>query len=213
MHVTTFGVVLFLHITLVIVAFAMAGLVHVGMPMLARARTTQEMRPWVAILHRLDPFFPLVALLLLGLGSWLVHLGAHTDDQFSFKDGWILTAIVSLVVIEATAGALLAPAAKRLHARMESTPDGPVDDDLRCAVLDWRIWHVGHAATFGFLGIVFLMAAKPAGGWAPVVVGVGVAIGLVLSSLQLRAFATPADGSVTLPGQRDAADVPSRAAH
>src|SRR5438270_524715 len=185
MGITLFGVVLFLHIALVVVAFAMAGIVHAGLPAMARARDVSQMRPWSELLHRLDPLFPLVALLLLGLGSWLVHLGAHTDDAFSFKDGWVITSIVTLIVIEGLAGALLAPTAKRLVATIRESADGVPSAELRSATMDPKIWYPGHIATFGFLGIVFVMATKPAGSWAWVFPAIGAVVGVVLARLQL----------------------------
>lgn len=204
MHVDLFGVVLFLHIGLVLVAFAMAGVVHAAMPAMARARDVATMRPWTELLHRLDPLFPLVALAILGLGAWLVHLGAHTDDAFSFKDGWIITAIVSLVVIEGLAGSMLAPTAKKLVEQVRETPDGAVPADLHQATLAGKIWYPGHIATFGFLGIVFLMAAKPDGAYAPLFPVVGALVGIVLARVQLQRLAatqapTPSAG---VPGQR-----------
>src|SRR3954465_3685795 len=105
MHVKLFSVVLFLHITVVIVAFAMAGVMHTAINVVPRARSVQELRPWGAVMHRIEPLFPIMALLLLGLGIWLVHLGAPTDDAFSFSDGWVITAIVTLVVVEGAARA------------------------------------------------------------------------------------------------------------
>jgi hypothetical protein len=208
MGITLFGFVLFLHIAFVVVAFAMAGVVHAAMPAVARARDVSQMRPWVELLHRLDPLFPVVALLLLGLGSWLVHLGAHTDDAFSFKDGWVITSIVTLVVIEGIAGAMLAPTAKRLVAVVRETPDGVPSAELRTAARDPKIWYPGHIATFGFLGIVFVMAAKPAGGWAWLFPTIGAAVGVALARLQLSRLEVSGDGGA-VPSQRAAAVEPA----
>jgi hypothetical protein len=203
MGITLFGFVLFLHISFVVVAFAMAGVVHAGMPAIARARDVSQMRPWAELLHRLDPLFPLVALMLLGLGSWLVHLGAHTDDAFSFKDGWVITSIVTLVVIEGIAGAMLAPTAKKLVATVRETPDGVPSAELRAAARDPKIWYPGHIATFGFLGIVFVMATKPAGGWAWLFPAIGAVVGIALARLQLTRLEMSGDGG-NVPAQRSA---------
>lgn len=204
MSITLFGVVLFVHIGLALTAFAMAGIVHAAMPAMARGTSVAQMRPWAAILHRLEPLFPLVAVGLLGLGLWLVHLGAHTDDQFSYSDGWVVTAIVTLVVIEAVSGALLAPQAKRLVALIDAAGDGAVPDDIRSITVDRRIWDIGHVATFGFVGVVFLMAAKPTG-WVVVLPPViGALVGLALSSLQLGRLRVGAT-SASLPEQRQPA--------
>ena len=39
-------------------------------------------------------------------------------------------------------------------------------DDIRRLAVDPVAWDVGHVATFGFLAVVFVMTAKPAGQWA-----------------------------------------------
>lgn len=210
MHVTLFGVVLFLHITVAIAAFAMAGVMHTALNVVARGRSVQDLRSWAAVMHRIEPLFPLMALLLLGLGAWLVHLGHGTDDAFSFSDGWIITAMVTLVAVEAAGGAVLAPHGKKLVALIHDAADGPVTHDIRMAAFRPLFWDLVHVTTFGFLGVVFLMAAKPTGAWAWAFPVVGAVIGVALSRAQLNAAAKSL-GAGTVPGQRttaeDAADV------
>ena len=196
MHVTLFGFVLFLHILTAIVAFMMAAIVHAGLPVLAKARDVREMRSWAAILHRLEPLFPIAALLLLGFGAWLVHL---SDGEIKFSDGWLLTGLITLVVVEGVAGARLAPKAKLAVRLVEEAADGPVPDVVRQAALEPWIWYPTHIATFGFAAVVYLMAAKPSGAWSPVIVVVGVLIGVAVARLQLRALsATPAAATSSL---------------
>lgn len=201
MHVTLFGVVLFLHISVAIVAFAMAGVMHTSLQVVGRGRTVQELRPWAAVMHRIEPLFPIMALVLLGLGAWLVHLGRHTEDAFSFSTGWILTAMITLVVVEAAGGAVLAPHGKKLTALIHEAADGPVTPEIVAAARRPLFWDLAHLTTFGFLGVVFLMAAKPAGGWAPVFPVAGAVIGVALSRLQLRAIEA-AGSAAAVPGQR-----------
>jgi hypothetical protein len=210
MQVTLFGVVLFLHITVAIVAFAMAGVMHTALNVVARGRSVQDLRSWAAVMHRIEPLFPLLALLLLGLGVWLVHLGHGTGDAFSFSDGWIITAMVTLVAVEAAGGAVLAPHGKKLVALIHEAPDGPVSHDIRTAAFRPLFWDLVHITTFGFIGVVFLMAAKPAGSWAWVFPAVGAVVGLVLSRAQLNAAARSL-GAGTVPGQREAHDETAKA--
>src|SRR5437764_12369016 len=139
-QITLVSVVLFFHITVVIVAFAMAGVMHTAINVVPRLRSVQELRPWGAVMHRIEPLFPVMALLLLGLGIWLVHLGAHTDDAFSFSDGWVITAIVALVVVEAAGGIVLAPHGKKLTGLIDEAPDGPVTDDILTAATRPLVW-------------------------------------------------------------------------
>lgn len=205
MRVDTAGVVLFLHITVAIVAFAMAGVLHASLQVFGRARRVEEIRTWGVVAHKIEPLFPLMALLLLGLGAWLVHLGQHTDDQFSFSTGWILTAIVTLVAVEAIGGAVLAPRGKKLTHLIEAAPDGPVPDEVHKAARDPLFWDMAHLTTFGFLGIVFVMAAKPDGAWAVLFPIVGAVVGVALSRWQLAslpAYDGPA-AAPAVPGQRE----------
>jgi predicted integral membrane protein DUF2269 len=196
MHVTLYGFVLFLHILTAIIAFMMAAIVHAGLPALARARDVREMRSWAAILHRLEPLFPVAALLLLGFGAWLVHL---SDGEIKFSDSWLLTGLVGLVLVEGIAGAKLAPKAKLAVRLVEEAADGPVPDGVRKAVLEPWIWYPTHIATFGFAAVVYLMAAKPSGAWSPVIFIVGVLIGVVVARTQLRALSTPPVAASTMP--------------
>lgn len=209
MHIDLFGVVLFLHISVAIVAFAMAGVMHTSLQAVARAGMVQEMRSWGRVMHRLEPLFPLMALLLLGLGIWLVHLGHGTDDGFSFKDGWVVTAIVTLVAVEAMGGAVLAPRGKQFTTMIEHAPDGAVADDLHARAVDPAVWYAAHITTFAFLGVVFLMATKPEGQWAWLFPTVGAVVGVLLSKLQLDALSSPFDGAV--PAQREGAEASAKA--
>jgi len=203
MHVTLFGFVLFLHILTAIVAFMMAAIVHAGLPALARAKDVREMRSWAAILHRLEPLFPIAALILLGFGAWLVHL---SDGEIKFSDGWLLTGLITLVVVEAIAGIKLAPKAKAAVRAVEEAADGPVPDSVRQTALEPWIWYPTHVATFGFAAVVFLMAARPSGVWSVIIVIVGVLIGLAVSRAQLTALAkgAPSAGAGSIPSSRQA---------
>ena len=202
MHIDLAGVVLFLHITVAILAFAMAGVMHTALQATARAGTVQELRSWGKAMHRIEPLFPIMALLLLGLGIWLVHLGEHTDDNFRFSDGWVVTAIVTLVAIEAMGGAILAPRGKKLTKQIEESGDGPVSDEIHASTTDPAVWYAAHVTTFAFLGVVFIMAAKPSGGWAWLFPTIGAVVGVLLSKLQLDSLASSGHG--TVPAQRAA---------
>jgi hypothetical protein len=209
MHVSLFGVVLFLHISVAIVAFAMAGVMHTSLQVVGRAREVQTIRSWGGVMHRIEPLFPIMALLLLGLGAWLVHLGENTDDAFRFTDGWVLTAIITLVAVEAAGGAILAPRGKKLTQLIHDAPDGAVSDDINRAANDPMVWHAAHITTFGFLGVVFLMAAKPDGAYAWIFPAVGAVVGVVLAQLQLNGIKA-AGASPSVPGQRKSAKSASK---
>jgi hypothetical protein len=183
MHVTLFGVVLFLHITVAIIAFMLAGVLHAALGVLARARDVRDMRSWTALVHRIEPLLPVMALILLGFGAWLIHL---SGKRFAWSDGWVSTSVVALIVVEALSGALIAPRSKAMTLLVNGSPDGPVPDELTRATRDPIVWHLAHVATFGFAGVVFLMAVHPTGFLSPVIVVLAAALGVAVSAAQLR---------------------------
>lgn len=205
MDMTLSGFVLFMHIGIVIAAFMIAGVVHTALHVLPRTRSIAEMRPWAAVLHRLEPLLPILAVGILAMGAWLVHL--EHGDGVRWSDAWVLTPLITLILIEALAGALLAPRSKALCERVAEAADGPVPDDIRLMTVNRTVWDIGHVATFGFLAIVFVMAAKPDGSIAWLFPVVGAVVGVVLSRVQLKAATAgiPADGAA-VPPQRHGVD-------
>lgn len=185
MHVTTFGVILFLHIATAIAAFMIAAVLHSSLHAVARAETGAHAGSWSRLTHRLEPMLPIAALLLLGFGAWMIHL---RSARLSWSDSWILVSVIALVVVEGASGVLLAPRSKRLVKGVHAAGEGPLADDVKRLARDPILWHFAHVASFGFLGVVFLMAAKPDGVWSVVIVVVAALIGVAVSAAQLRAL-------------------------
>jgi len=172
--VTLDGFVMFLHVVAAIAGLMMAAVLHAGLIQLGRAESVQQMRPWVPVIRRLEPLLPGAALVLLGSGIWLLAL---SDGEFHWTDGWIFTGIVGLVLAEGVGG-LVAPRSKALQAAITGAPDGPVPVGLRRQAIDPFILYGGHFATSVFIGVVFIMAAKPSGIVSVIAVVVAAAIGL-----------------------------------
>lgn len=210
MDITLAGFVLFLHIGVVIVAFMIAGVLHVALHVLPRSRTIAEMRPWAAVTHGLEPMLPILAAGILGLGAWLVQL--EHGDGVRWSDGWVITPLITLIVVEGLAGALLAPRTKVLCERVAGAPDGAVPDDIRRMTVNSVVWDIAHVATFGFLAVVFVMSAKPAGSIAWLFPVIGAVVGVAASRLQLKAAAAAIAGEgAAVPPQRDGTDAPTPA--
>jgi hypothetical protein len=167
------NVVLFAHILIAICAFACAGLLHTWQFVSKGATSTATLKAWSPVMHRIEPLFPILALVLFGLGAWLVGL---SDGEFSWSDGWVITSVVGLALMEAAGGAVLAPRGKRLHEAIMGAADGPVDAPLRATVLDQAMWAVAFFETATALGIVYLMTNKPSGAASALIVA-GCAIG------------------------------------
>ncbi|HVU62044.1 MAG TPA: hypothetical protein VHD58_10395 [Mycobacteriales bacterium] len=189
--ITQYNVALFLHVSVVIVGFMIAAVLHVGLNVMVRSKTVEEAHSWGRVVHRLEPLLPVSALLILVFGAWLI--GA-SHKVWHWGDGWILTAVIALIVIEGLAGALLAPHSKKLVAAIEEAGNGPMSPALRSQAMDPVIWDLAHVATFGFLGVVFVMTNKPSGVGAVIVVVIGAIVGVALSRWQL-ALAAKATGT------------------
>jgi hypothetical protein len=189
-------VALFLHVGFVIIGFMLAAVLHASLHSLVRAKSTEQARPFAALVHRLEPLLPIAALFILIFGAWLIHL----DKGFvSWGDGWVLTSLITLIAVEGLSGALLAPRSKKLTAAIEAAPDGPMTDALRTQSRDPMIWDLAHVATLGFLGVVFVMVSKPSGGVAVVLVVVGAVIGVLLSRWQLAVAAKTEPATASAP--------------
>jgi len=187
MHVRAVDVVLFLHIAAAVFAFGVAGLLLTALAQMRSAQSVAVLRSWQHLAHRIEPWFPILVLVLIGLGGWLIAL---SHNEFSWSDGWVITSVATLVIMLAYGGATLAPNGKRLHAMIEDTPEGSVPDQVHAAVMNPLVW----AGSWGEMGlaaaILFLMPTKPSGAASIIIVIVAgvlaVAIGWRLSRTASR---------------------------
>ena len=190
MDIHAVDVVLFLHIAAAVFAFGVAGLLLTALAQMRRAQSVAVLRSWQHVAHRIEPWFPILIVVLIGLGGWLIAL---SHSEFSWSDGWVITSVATLVIMLAFGGAILGPNGKRLQAMIEDTPEGSVPDQIHAAVMNPLVW----AGSWGEMGlaaaILFLMPTKPSGAASVVIVAVvgllAVAIGWQLS----RHSITPAE--------------------
>jgi hypothetical protein len=182
MNIHGTDVVLFLHIAVAVFTFGIAGLLLTGLTQMRRAESVAVLRSWERLTHRIEPWFPILVLVLIALGGWLIAL---SDDEFGWGDGWVLTSVITLVIMEAYGGIVLAPNGKRLHAMLETVPDGPVPAEVAAALRNPLVWAGAWGETGLATAILFLMPTKPAGAWSVVIVlvlgVVSVAVGYRLS--------------------------------
>jgi len=182
-----FDVVLFFHLAIAIAAFAIAGILHTAQYVTRSAKTVGDVRSWVHAASRLEPLFPILALALFGFGAWLVHL---SGGEFRWSDGWVITASLTLLVMEARGGGILAPKGKHLHKVTDETADGPIDVMLRAALMDRAQWITSHFVTAIALGVVFLMATKPNGWQSPLIVAIAGLLGATIGAAGVGALAS-----------------------
>lgn len=177
-------VVLFLHISVAIAAFALSGVVHTSEWLLKRSSTAGEALR-MAKVQRLAPLFSVLIVLLLGLGSWLVYL-SEDPDKFSFGDPFVYTALVVLAVVFVDGPVILGKHGKALGSALAQSPDGTITAQAR-ALMDQPLPPiVSYANTFVVLAVVFDMAVKPSLVECLAAIAVGLALGVWVGVVSAR---------------------------
>lgn len=174
---SAYGVVLFLHITAVVLTFGLAATMHVLMARLRGATEVRQVRDQMPLLKATGPLIPVGALLILVFGAYLIQI-SDDADKIRWSDGWIIAAIIGLVAMEAVGGAVIARREKALHEAVDAAPDGPVPANVAELIRDKGIWYGSHFATAEAFGIMLLMTTKPSGTTSAVVLVVAALIGV-----------------------------------
>jgi uncharacterized membrane protein len=120
-----------------------------------RARTTQDMRSYLAIGRPLLVLEPISAVIVLASGIYLANVAGF------WGLGWVQVAVAFWVVNSAVAGAIVKPAITRVAAQLATTADGPVGhhlDTLRRS----RKWSFGGDVLMANdAAMLYLMSMKP----------------------------------------------------
>ena len=125
-----------------------------------------------------------------------------SDGEFGWGDGWVVTSVAGLALMEIVGGAVLAPRGKALHDAIMSAPAGPIDASLRQKVTDPAAWGAAAFETSTALAIVYLMTNKPSGLASALIVAVCAIGGALIGVAAAR-------GGVSAQQQPAAASAPS----
>jgi hypothetical protein len=177
------NVILFVHVFIVLCAISIAAILHTAQFVSRGATTTATLKAWSPTAHRIEPLFPVLALVLFGLGAWLVQL---SHGEFRWSDGWVITATVGLALMEAVGGAVLAPHGKKQHEAIMAAADGPIDPALRAMVVDPLPWAAAFFETATALGIVWIMINKPNGAASAIIVAAFAIVGALIGVAAAR---------------------------
>jgi hypothetical protein len=176
--VSKYDVVLFLHLMSAVFGFGVAAVAHTTLFRLRSATDMRQVRDELPVLEKSGPLFPIAGILLLALGAWLIQL-SPSGDKFSYSDGWVLTGIVSLVVVEGVGGAVIGRRVKALVEKFGSVADGPLDAETRAQLTDRPVWVAAHFNTAVIAAVVLIMVTKPSGVGSVVTVAIGAVLGIV----------------------------------
>ena len=179
----TYHVVLYIHLLSLLLAFGAASVLCVCLFQLRGARELTDAIPWGRVAGKTGRLFPIAILVLFGTGAYM------TSDVWSWSTGWIVVAIVALVVL-GLQGALIAErSGKKLeHALRENGP-GPLGEEARRMTRYWGLWMIEFSAIGLVLGIIWNMTTKPGTGTSIVAAVIGYGAGAGLGFLLSRAGA------------------------
>jgi hypothetical protein len=175
--VSQYEVVLSLHILSAVFGFGVAGVAHSTMFRLRSSTDMSQVRGHLALLDKVGPFFGIAALFLIVFGAYLIQI-APAEDDIGWSDGWILVALISLVVVEAVGGAVIGRGVKAIIGKLEGVADGPVTAQTRALLADKPVWLASHATTAVIASAVFVMVGKPSTAGAIVIVLIGAVVGI-----------------------------------
>jgi Zn-dependent protease with chaperone function len=167
-----YTLVKFLHVSGAIGYFAVMGALLFGLAALRRARRVEHVRALADLVGRLTPFFVTSILLLLAAGLYM------TFTAWSVQTGWIVVALVTLLLIVPIATATVQPRLRVIAQLAHEAPDGPLPPELFARTHDPVLVATPQTATALLLGIVFLMTNKPALSVALLVMALALVLGL-----------------------------------
>jgi hypothetical protein len=190
-----YGIVLFIHVIGAIGYFLGIGTWLFILVGLRRAQRVEEVHALIHLNNLSAPFGAGSAVVLLIAGLYLA------STAWSLLTGWILVALVSLIVIVPTTAALIAPRRSAIVKQLAREAQG---GELSLA-FSQRIHDPVLLATLQtvaalLLGIVFLMTTKPELVGSLIVMAVALVLGLLSSLLVSRMRRAPSQEMVAQKG-------------
>lgn len=168
-----YHVTLFVHISAILAAAASASLAMFSGGRYARAKSHDEAHAWLEFNGKVARTFPIVLIVLLLTGSYMVTL---TGGSY-WRTGWVQTGLAAIVTLFAIGGflgarhkALEGKLTAMTDAQKHANPFHPPRDPL-LAVLPWVNICLA-------LGVVFVMANKPVLANALTIALIAVTVGL-----------------------------------
>jgi hypothetical protein len=176
-----YGIVLFIHVIGAIGYFLGIGTWLFILLGLWRAQRVEEVRALIHLNNLSAPFGAGSAGVLLIAGLYL------TITAWSLLTGWILVALVSLMVMVPTTAALIAPRRSAIVKQLaREVPGGQFSLALSQRIHDPVLLVTLQTVAALLLGIVFLMTTKPELVGSLIVMAVALALGLLSSVLVSR---------------------------
>ena len=186
-----YTIVLFVHVVGAIGYFLSIGTQLFILVGLRRAQRVEQVRALIHLNDLSGPFGAGSAVVLLAAGLYLAL------SAWSLLTGWILVALISLLLIVPTTAVLIAPRRSAIVKQLErSAPDGALSLSLSQRLHDPVLLETLLTVAALLLGIVFLMTTKPELFGSLIVMAVALVLGLLSSLLVSRRRHAPEQGMV-----------------
>jgi uncharacterized membrane protein len=126
-------------------------------PLVARARTVQEVRVYARLMYISENYLSIAAAIAVAVFGYLTadRLNISLDVTWLALGQLLFYAIVILALV------VLRPAANRLHRLAEAAPDGPVTPELAAQLKQPLPGIIGAVASVAFFSVIYLMVSKP----------------------------------------------------
>jgi hypothetical protein len=181
-----YTIVLFLHIVGAIGYFLGIGMWLFILLGLRRAQRVEQVRALIHLNDLSGPFSGISALLLLAAGLYLAL------TAWSLLTGWILVALISLLLMVPTSAALIAPRRSAIVKQMaREAPGGEISEALERHIDDPVLATVCTTVLTLLLGLVFLMTTKPNLVGSLIVIVVALLLGLAAGARVSRLKRSP----------------------
>lgn len=181
-----YSIVLFVHVIGAIGYFLGIGTWLFILVGLRQAQRVEQVRVLIHLNNLSAPFGAGSAVVLLIAGLYLAL------SSWSLLTGWILVALISLILIIPTTAVLTASRRSALVKQLaREAPEGALSETLKQRIHDPVLLATLQTVAALLLGIVFLMTTKPELGGSLIVMAVALVLGLISSLLISRMRRTP----------------------
>jgi hypothetical protein len=177
---STYVIVLFLHICGALGYFISAGTRSLDMIILQRAQRVEQVRIITTLDNWLGPIFGISLLTLVVTGLYM------TVTTWGFQTGWIDVALISVILMAPAGALLMEPRRRAIVTTARELPNGPIPAELSRHIHNKVLQATARALPLVLLGIVFLMTTKPSLGGSILVMALALALSIVVGVLAPR---------------------------
>jgi hypothetical protein len=176
----TYHVVLYFHLLFLFVGIGAGSILLTCLFQLRAARTLEQAAPWGSVAGQVGKLFPVAIVGLFGTGAYM------TSHFWTWSTGWIVVAIIALVVLGLQGAVIAEQTAHKLKSALFANGPGPLGPEARRMTLHPGLWVVELSNLGIVFGVVWNMTEKPGWGGSIAAVLVGYAVGAVLALLLTR---------------------------